>query len=83
MDAYSACEFCISVSLCAGKVILKHEDHVLWIESLLLYNLGPFSRLYDTVIRRKVGQAFSIIGNTVYNTLKVSSDLVRCAAGQT
>ena len=60
----------------AGKVIVKHEDHVLWIESLVLRNLGPVSRFYNGYVRRKIGQAFSIIGNTIYTTLKTGSDLV-------
>lgn len=66
----------LGAGLAAGKVIVKHEDHVLWIESLLLYNLGPFSHFYGKTVRRRVGQAFSIIGNTVYSVLKTSSDLV-------
>ena len=53
----------------AGKVIVKHEDHVLWVESLLLRNMGPVSRFYDHFIRRMNGKLFSIIGNSIYTML--------------
>lgn len=52
-----------------GKVIVQHEDHILWVESLVLRNLGPISRLYDTTIRRQIGIFFCWLGNTIYQTL--------------
>lgn len=60
----------------AGKVIVKHEDHVLWVESLLLRNMGPVSRFYDHSIRRMNGKLFSIIGNSIYTVLLHLSRLV-------
>lgn len=60
----------------AGKVIVKHEDHVLWVESLLLRNLGPLSQFYDHTIRRMNGQVFSFIGNAIYTVLLYLSHLV-------
>ncbi|KAL3144033.1 hypothetical protein ABBQ32_003837 [Trebouxia sp. C0010 RCD-2024] len=59
----------------AGKVIVKHEDHVLWVESLLLRNLGPFSRFYDHTIRRLIGIFFSVVGNSIYTLLLHLSNL--------
>jgi hypothetical protein len=52
-----------------GFQIVKHEDHVLWVESLLLRNLGPLSHLYDKVVRRLIGLFFCFIGNMIYNTM--------------
>ena len=60
----------------AGKVIVKHEDHVLWVESLLLRNLGPFSRFYDHTIRRLNGNLFCFMGNAIYTVLVYLSKLV-------
>ena len=60
----------------AGKVIVKHEDHVLWVESFLLRNLGPFSRFYDHTIRRLIGMFFSFVGNCIYTWLLFLSNLV-------
>ena len=60
----------------AGKVITKHEDHILWVESLVLRNLGPVSRLYDRVIRRYVGIFFCWLGNAIYQTLAMLSHAV-------
>ena len=61
------------------KVIVKHEDHILWVESLVLRNLGPVSRLYDIVIRRYIGIFFCWLGNSIYQTLLFFSHAVRCA----
>lgn len=52
-----------------SKVIVKHEDHILWVESLVLRNLGPVSRLYDIVIRRYIGIFFCWLGNSIYQML--------------
>jgi len=60
----------------AGKVITKHEDHILWVESLILRNLGPFSRLYDVVIRRQIGIFFCWLGNSIYQVLDLFSRAV-------
>jgi len=49
---------------------------VLWIESLLLRNLGPVSDLYDNVLRRQNGKLFCTIGNTIYTILLYLSNLV-------
>jgi len=46
----------------AGKVTVKHEEHILWVESLVLRNLGPVSRLYDIVICRYIGIFFCWLG---------------------
>ncbi len=66
----------------AGKVnhyqIVKHEDHILWVESLVLRNLGPVSRLYDIVIRRYIGIFFCWLGNSIYQMLLFLSHGVRC-----
>ena len=59
-----------------GKVITKHEDHILWVESLMLRNLGPISRLYDSAIRRYIGIFFCWLGNTIYETLSTLSEAV-------
>ena len=48
---------------------MKHEDHILWVESLVLRNLGPVSRLYDIVIRRYIGIFFCWLGNSIYQML--------------
>ncbi|KAL3150047.1 hypothetical protein ABBQ38_013397 [Trebouxia sp. C0009 RCD-2024] len=61
----------------AGKVITKHEDHVLWLESLVLRNLGPFSRFYDSTIRRCIGIFFCWLGNLIYEALAWCSEVVR------
>jgi hypothetical protein len=60
----------------AGKVIVKHEDHILWVESLVLRNLGPVSRLYDIVIRRYIGIFFCWLGNSIYQMLLFLSHAV-------
>ena len=61
-----------------GKVITKHEDHILWVESLVLRNLGPISRLYDSTIRRYIGMFFCWLGNTIYQTLRLQTEVVSC-----
>ena len=53
----------------AGKLISRHEDHVMWEESLLLRNLGPFSIIFRDNIRRFQGIVMSIAGNIVYALL--------------
>ena len=58
---------------------MKHEDHVLWVESLLLRNMGPVSRFYDHTVRRLNGSLFCFIGNTVYTVLVYLSKLVSFA----
>lgn len=68
-----------SFGFLAGKVIVKHEDHVLWVESLLLRNMGPVSRFYDHTIRRLNGNLFCFIGNTIYTVLVYLSKLVSFA----
>lgn len=51
---------------------------MLWVESLVLRNLGPFSRLYETVIRRYIGILFCWLGNTIYQCLATLSESVSC-----
>ena len=58
------------------KVIVKHEDHILWVESLVLRNLGPISRLYDVIIRRQIGILFCWLGNSIYQALLIFSQAV-------
>lgn len=53
----------------AGKLISRHEDHVMWEESLLLRNLGPFSIFFRDKIRRFQGIAMSVAGNMIYALL--------------
>lgn len=57
-------------------MITKHEDHILWVESLVLRNLGLVSRLYDSTIRRYIGILFCWLGNTIYQALRTLSEVV-------
>jgi len=62
----------------AGKLISRHEDHIMWEESLLLRNLGPFSTFFYNQIRPFTGKLFSTVGNFIYHVLlwlNLSSDV--------
>lgn len=52
-----------------GKLISRHEDHIMWEESLLFRNLGPFSRIHDEHIRPFMGRFFAAIGTLIYHFL--------------
>lgn len=52
-----------------GKLINRHEDHIMWEESLLLRNLGPFSSVFRDVFRPFMGKVFSTAGTLIYHFL--------------
>lgn len=52
-----------------GKLISRHEDHIMWEESLLLRNLGPFSTFFYNQVRPFTGKLFSTVGNLIYHFL--------------
>ena len=60
----------------AGKVIVKHEDHILWVESLLMRNLGPVSRFFNRTVRRQNGRFFCFLGNFIYAALAWVTNMV-------
>lgn len=53
----------------AGKLISRHEDHIMWEESLLLRNLGPFSSVFHDIFRPFMGKVFSTAGTLIYHFL--------------
>ena len=59
-----------------GKVIVKQEDHILWVESLVLRNLGPISRFHYHTGRRFIGRFFCWLGNSIYSFLVFFSAVV-------
>ena len=48
--------------LCSGKLISKVENHIIWLEPFLKYNLGPFSWLYERS-RPIVGKIYGAAGD--------------------
>ena len=64
------CSAVATVYVCdAGKLISRHEDHIMWEESLLLRNLGPFSTFFYNQVRPFTGKLFSTVGNLIYHFL--------------
>ncbi len=53
----------------AGKLISRHEDHIMWEESLLMRNLGPFSSFFHDYFRPFMGYVFATAGNLIFNFL--------------
>ena len=53
----------------AGKLISRHEDHIMWEESLLLRNLGPFSSVFHDILRPFMGKVFATAGTLIYHFL--------------
>lgn len=64
------------LALCLGKVIVKHEDHILWVESLVMRNLGPVSHWFNIYGRRYMGRFFCFLGNFIYTVLLWTTNLV-------
>ena len=48
-------------SCCRGKLISRVENHIIWLEPFLKYNMGPFSWLYERM-RPVTGKLFGIAG---------------------
>ena len=46
---------------CRGKLISKVENHITWLEPFLMYNLGPFSWLYERS-RPIIGKIYGAAG---------------------
>ncbi|CAK0786247.1 hypothetical protein CVIRNUC_009460 [Coccomyxa viridis] len=52
-----------------GKLISKVENHIIWLEPFLKYNLGPFSWLYERS-RPIVGKIYGAAGRSIYHFLE-------------
>lgn len=52
-----------------GKLISRHEEHIMWEESLLMRNLGPLSHVFHDYFRPFMGKLFSTLGNLIYHFL--------------
>lgn len=49
------------LGMCRGKLISRVENHVIWLEPFLKYNLGPFSWLYERM-RPVTGKVYGAAG---------------------
>ena len=47
--------------LCRGKLISRVDNHIIWLEPFLKYNLGPFSWLYERM-RPVTGKLYGMAG---------------------
>ena len=54
----------IHTRTCRGKLIYKHEDHALWIESLVFGN--PIGQWYKDNVRPLNGAAMGILGRIIW-----------------
>lgn len=54
---------------CRGKMITRVDNHIIWLEPFLKYNLGPFSRLYEAM-RVFNGKLFGLAGRTIHRFLE-------------
>ena len=57
------------ISMCRGKIIVRHENHPMGTESTLIYNLWIFSWLIN-LIRRLTGLIFGFGGRVLYLALE-------------
>ena len=47
--------------LCRGKLLTRVDNHIIWLEPFLKYNMGPFSWLYERM-RPITGKIFGFTG---------------------
>ena len=47
--------------LCRGKLLTRVDNHIIWLEPFLKYNMGPFSWLYERM-RPITGKIFGFAG---------------------
>ena len=47
--------------LCRGKLLSRVDNHIIWLEPFLKYNMGPFSWLYERM-RPISGKVFGFAG---------------------
>ncbi|CAL5226851.1 g9717 [Coccomyxa viridis] len=52
-----------------GKLISRVENHIIWLEPFLKYNMGPLSWLYERM-RPINGKLFGIAGRTIYHVME-------------
>ena len=68
----------ITIASHAGFHIVKHEDHVLWLESLFLYNLGPVSDFLREHVRIWMGWCVSARRLHIWVLPAVRDHVPRC-----
>ena len=50
-------------------MVSRHEDHALWVESMLFSHLNPVGTFYAKYIRPINGHLFGIFGRSIYGGL--------------
>lgn len=54
---------------CRGKLITRVDNHIIWLEPFLKYNLGPLSWLYEKM-RVFNGKLFGVAGRSIHRFLE-------------
>jgi hypothetical protein len=50
------------------KKVLRHEVHVLWVESLIFWNhaYNPLGKIYEERLRPLIGMLLAALGNFIF-----------------